>query len=269
MPSGPCSRLAPGRAGSRIPLPAPLVAILPTLVGQRRARKEAYAYGRDFHETRDSPQWRNIATSQNPDSTRRRRIGDRSGTDAATTPGTDPDSTTKHHTKEHSCGHANVRGTLLMASPSPIPITGGQPLSLGEDDSGARRHAGCRGRIRPTPALRSTGTAGVAAARPAPPIAPRQRRMIQAARHRPVCRPATSRLRCNARSGTRRVPGHAHQGGRGRGRSRPVWSATRPCRRAARWQARCWSGGDVGRGRRPASRRAGGLPRRGCRGGAT
>ena len=89
-----------------------------------------------------------MATSQNPDTPRSRPpVGDRSGTGAANPPGADPTpaSTTEHdtnahHANENSSGHANVRGTLPIAGPSPTSTGVVQPPPPVEDDDSAPRH---------------------------------------------------------------------------------------------------------------------------------
>ncbi len=57
-----------------------------------------------------------------------------------------------------------------MASPSPIPITGGQPLSPGEDDSGARRQDRAASAVRDVddPAIDAALDAVVESAPPLP-----------------------------------------------------------------------------------------------------
>ncbi len=52
-----------------------------------------------------------MATSQNPNNPRRRRLGDRADAGAATPPGTGPTPDNRNDTS----GHPNVRGTLPMA----------------------------------------------------------------------------------------------------------------------------------------------------------
>src|SRR6266540_1669474 len=74
-------------------------------------RRRRTAYARDFHTNGEHPLWRNMATSQNSHTPRRRpSVGDRSGTGTATPPGTDPTPDSTNDT-----GHPNARGTLPMA----------------------------------------------------------------------------------------------------------------------------------------------------------
>jgi len=63
-----------------------------------------------------------MATSHTPNPQRRRRsVGDRSATGAATPPGTGPAPDSNSH--EDTPGHPNARGTLPMAKHLPDPAT--------------------------------------------------------------------------------------------------------------------------------------------------
>jgi len=98
------------------------------------------AYVRDFYTTGEHPQWRNMATSQNPNTSRRRTsVGDGSGTGAATPPGTGPtpDRITEHHT-----GHRHARGTLSMAPHPCRQPAGARRAPTRPNRPDRRRHLG-------------------------------------------------------------------------------------------------------------------------------
>jgi hypothetical protein len=105
-------RLAP-------PLPAPAVAVPVTPDRQRRAQtRRRTAYVRDLDTTGEHPPWRNMATSQTPNPSRRRpAVGDRAVSRAATPPGTDP----TPGSIQHHPGHRHARGTSPIATPPPTP----------------------------------------------------------------------------------------------------------------------------------------------------